>query len=340
MTSEGTWRFVIPLCELTMARSGPSGQALLDSGLDAGCSVGWQGVEAGEDRGQSVVGGQPGLGEDVSVFGEHLGEEGFDDLAEEDRVGHLHHRGLEVDGEQDSVGLGVLDLLLDELVESGDIHLRGIDDLTGEDGQGLLEDLRLTGFGAQTDRQRVIGIDDHGLLVVAEVLRVHGGHAGLRVLGPFAHRVRVGLGEVLHGLGRAAVGVAFAQHRVDGRALDLVVACPNVLLLIGRRLFRVGGQVVALGLQFGDRGLQLRDGSRDVGQLDDVGIGGLGESAQLGQCVADLLFLGQTVAELGQHARGERDVSVSTSTPADVAKASMIGLSEYVARSGASSVRV
>src|SRR5699024_11191918 len=31
---------------------------------------------------------------------------------------------------------------------------------------------------------------------------------------------------------------------------------------------------------------------------------------------------------------------VSTSTPAEVAKASMIGLSEYVARSGASSVRV
>ena len=119
----------------------------------------------------------------------------------------------------------------------------------------------------------------------------------------------MGLGEVLHGLRSATVRVALTQHRVHGRTLDLVVACPNIPLLIGRRLFRVGRQVVALRLQFGDRRLQLRDGSGDVGQLDDVGIGGLGEIAQLGQSVADLLVFGQAVVELGQHARGERDVS-------------------------------
>src|SRR3712207_7450594 len=34
---------------------------------------------------------------------------------------------------------------------------------------------------------------------------------------------------------------------------------------------------------FRSRRLQLRDRSADVGQLDDVGIGGLGELAQLGE---------------------------------------------------------
>ena len=140
---------------------GSVGQALLDSGLDSGGCVGGQGVESGEDGGQSVVGGQSRLGEDVTVFGEDLGEERLDDLAEEDGVGDLHHRGLEVDGEEDAVGLGCGDLVLDEFIEGGGVHLRGINDLAGEDGQGFLEDLGVAGFGAQTDGQGVIGVDDH-----------------------------------------------------------------------------------------------------------------------------------------------------------------------------------
>ena len=140
---------------------GSVGQALLDSGLDSGGRIGGQGVESGEDGGQSVVGGQSRLGEDVTVFGEDVGEECFDDLAEEDGVGDLHHRGLEVDGEEDAVGLGGGDLVLDEFIEGGGVHLRGINDLAGEDGQGFLEDLGVAGFGAQTDGQGVIGVDDH-----------------------------------------------------------------------------------------------------------------------------------------------------------------------------------
>ncbi len=49
-----------------------------------------------------------------------------------------------------------------------------------------------------------------------------------------AHRVRVLLGVVLDGFRRAAVGVAFAQDRVDGAAHDLGVAGLDVLLGVGR----------------------------------------------------------------------------------------------------------
>src|SRR5699024_10324374 len=122
------------LVRVVHGQVGYLGQALLDSGPDAGGGGGGQGNESGEDGCQSVVGGQARVGEDITVFGEDLGEEGLDDLAEEDGVGDLHHRRLEMDGEEDAVGLGLGDLLLDELVECGGVHLRRVDDLTGEDG--------------------------------------------------------------------------------------------------------------------------------------------------------------------------------------------------------------
>ena len=126
---------------------------------------------------------------------------------------------------------------------------------------------------------------------------------------PGAHRVRVVAGVLLDRLGRAAVGVALAQHRVDRAALDLVVAGADVALLVGPRLVGVGRQVVALALELGDRGLELRDRRADVRQLDDVGLGPLGQRAQLGQRVADPLVLGQPVGEGGDDAAGQRDVA-------------------------------
>jgi hypothetical protein len=69
------------------------------------------------------------------------------------------------------------------------------------------------------------------------------------------------------------------------------------------------GDVVALRLQFRDRGLQLRDGCRDVRQLDDVRLGQGGESAELGERVADLLLGRKTLREGGEDAAGERDVA-------------------------------
>src|SRR5690606_41380248 len=60
--------------------------------------------------------------------------------------------------------------------------------------------------------------------------------------GPGTHLVGVLAGVVLHRERRAAVGVAFAQHRIHGAALDLVVAGLDVLLAVAGRLFRVVGQ--------------------------------------------------------------------------------------------------
>jgi len=61
-------------------------------------------------------------------------------------------------------------------------------------------------------------------------------------------------------------------------------------------------------LEFLDRRLELRHGCRDVGQLDNVGLGRRRELAQLGQCVGLALVLGKEVAERGDDPAGEGDV--------------------------------
>jgi hypothetical protein len=57
-----------------------------------------------------------------------------DGVAEEDGVGDLHHGGLEVEREEDAVGLGLGDLLLVEGHEGGLAHDGGVEDLAGLEG--------------------------------------------------------------------------------------------------------------------------------------------------------------------------------------------------------------
>ena len=159
------------------------------------------------------------------------------------------------------------------------------------------------------DAEGVVAVDHDRLLVGAEVVLAHGRDGRPRVAGPRTHAVRVVPRVALDGRGRAAVGVALAQHRVDRRALDLVVAGAGLALVVGLRVLGVVGQVVALLLQLLDRRLELRDRGGDVGQLDDVRLGPRGQLAQLGEGVVDPLLLGEPVRELRDDPARERDVA-------------------------------
>ena len=117
---------------------------------------------------------------------------------------------------------------------------------------------------------------------------------------PVAHRVRVVARVGLDRSRRATVGVALAQHRVDGRALDVVVALADVAQLVGARIVGVVGDRVAGRLELGDGRLQLRQRGRDVRQLDDVRVGRDRQLAELGQRVGDPLLGLEPIRELGQ----------------------------------------
>ena len=180
-------------------------------------------------------------------------------VAEDDRVGDLHHRRLQVHREEHALRLGVGDLPGEELVERRAAHDRSVEHLALEHRRALLE-----------HGDRAVGGD---------VLDAHGARAprpsrsapssesrradivetcDLRVRRPGAHAVRVLAHERLDRRRRAAVGVALAQDRVDRRALDRVV-------LRARRVGRIVGIVgdrVALRLQLGDRRLAAAAATR------------------------------------------------------------------------------
>ena len=131
----------------------------------------------------------------------------------------------------------------------------------------------------------------------------------LRVGAPGAHFVRVVACILLDRSGRAAVRIAFAQHRVHRTAQHFGVARADFLLRIRLGIFRKVGDVVPFSLQFLDRGLQLRRRGTDVGQLDDVRFRPQGQRTQLGQVVGDFLVGVQVFREVRQDASGKGDIA-------------------------------
>jgi hypothetical protein len=125
---------------------------------------------------------------------------------------------------------------------------------------------------------------------------------------PHAHLVRIVASVLLHCGGRAAVGIALAQHRIDDAAEHPAVAGFDVLLGVRRRIVRIIRYVVALALQFLDRSLELRDRGGDVGQLHDVGFGSQCEFAEFGEFVVDPLRRGEFLRKNSKDATGERDI--------------------------------
>ena len=255
-----------------------------------------------------LLGLRPAAAQLLAVLRRRLGEERLHDVAEDDRVGDLHHGGLEVHREQHVVGLGPRDLLGEELGAAPRPHDGAVDDLAGQH-RHLLEHLGLA-VVADCSMRSVSSASmttDFSLERKSSAPMV--ATLVLESAAPGAHRVRVLLRVALDRRRRPAVGVALAQDRVDRGALDLVVARADVLLLVGLRVVGVVRQVVALLLQLVDRGLQLRDRGGDVGQLDDVGLGLLGQRAELGERVVDPLLVGQPLRELRDDPAGQGDVA-------------------------------
>ncbi len=117
--------------------------------------------------------------------------------------------------------------------------------------------------------------------------------------------MRVLLGVLLHSLWRAAIGVAFAENRIDGAAFDFVVASFNRFFFRSGWFVRVVGDCEAVALEFGDGCFELRNRGTDVRQLDNVGFRTFGEFAEFGQRIADALVFFQVVRKVGKNTTGQ-----------------------------------
>ena len=179
--------------------------------------------------------------------GEGLREEGAHHVAEDDRVGDLHHRGLEVHREQHALGLGARRPARSRNSRSAATRITEAS-TTSPASTGT--DSRSTVVVPSSPTSSMRSAPSSAITTDFSVERKSSApmvrDVRLRVGGPGAHAVRVRLGVVLDRGGGAAVGVALAQDRVHGAALDLVVAGADLALLVGLRVVRVVRQRVAL----------------------------------------------------------------------------------------------
>ncbi len=250
------------------------------------------------------------LVEQLAVLLERFLVEDLDGVAEHDRVRDLHHGGLDVQRQHHAGLARVLELLFVEGAQGLLAHEHAVDDLAFEQLGQRLEHDGLAAVGDQLHADFARAVQRQRLLAMVEVAVLHVRDVGARSHAPLAHAVRVLAGVVLDRQRGTAVGVAFAQHRVDGRAQAFAVAGADRLLGVGLGIFREVGQVEALGLQFLDRADELVHRGADVGQLDDVGIRLQRLLAQLGQGVGTLLHLAEVLGELAQDTTGDRDVGL------------------------------
>ena len=188
-----------------------------------------------QERGEPVVRVDASCLQRLSVVGEHGRKERAHRVAEDDRVRDLHHRRLQVDREQHPLALCVGDLLGEERLELRAAHDGGVDHLAGQRRDLLFEHRDRAVGGDVLDPERLVVGERDRALGRAEVAVAHRRDVRARIARPGAHRVRVAARVFLDRCRRAAIGVALAQDRVDGAALDPVVAGADLALLRRRR---------------------------------------------------------------------------------------------------------
>ena len=188
-------------------------------------------------------------------------------------------------------------------------HHGGVHDLARKHRRLFFQNGLGTVGSRELDLERAGPLDQHRFLAAEEVAAVHMRDVRFGVGRPGGHLVGMFTRVILHRQRRAAIGVAFAQHRVDRAPLHLVVARASVFLGVGLRLVGEVRQRVALALQFFDRGLQLRRRRADVRQLDDVGFQRRREPAEIGEVVRLPLLRCERFGEEGHDPAGERDVA-------------------------------
>ena len=287
---------------------------ILEASSDVGFDFGALGIRKRGDLRQqvaeAVVDVNIQLLDGRRVLVEHVLEVDGDGMAEQDGVGNLHHRGLEVQRQQ-HVGLflRLFDLLCEKFAQCAAAHRRRVDHLTRLQRGLFLQHRGLAVRADELDAYRARFGNGDRFFAAVEITGCHVRDVCLGVGSPFTHAVRMLARKIFHRQSRAAVGIAFAQHGVDGAAEYLAEAGLEFFFGIVLWIFRKVRNLVTLRLQFLDRGFQLRNRGADVGQFDDVCFRLQRQFAQPGQVVIKFLAIGQILGKVGDDAASQGNIS-------------------------------
>ncbi|OQB54346.1 MAG: hypothetical protein BWX98_02334 [Candidatus Aminicenantes bacterium ADurb.Bin147] len=258
---------------------------------------------------QAVVDVHPQLLEHGGVLVQGFLIKNRDGVAEHDRIGHLHHRRLQMERQEETLGLGLLDFFGVEFSKRFPAHEGRRKNFIREGGQILLQDLDRPVLAREFDPDRPFLLVDRGFFVAVEISGGHVDHAGFGIRLPGTQLVGMRLGEVFDRKRRPPVGVALAEDGIHGASQDFGITGLDHSFRFVLRAFGIVREGVALGLELPDGALELGNRGADVRQLDDVGLGPGRQLAQLGQVILDPLIVPQVIGEIGDDASGERDVA-------------------------------
>ncbi len=107
------------------------------------------------------------------MLGEEISEVGAHRVAEYDRIGHLHHRGFQVHGEEHALLPRVGDLSCEKFLQSCAAHHGGVEHLALEDRDRLLEHGHRPVRRDVFDPDRAFVLDGDRLLSRAKVAVAH-----------------------------------------------------------------------------------------------------------------------------------------------------------------------
>ena len=96
----------------------------------------------------------------------------------------------------------------------------------------------------------------------------------------------------------SCIEITFSENRVDCRSKNLGIDSLNGLFLSILRVGWIVRDIITLGLELSNTLQQLRDRGRDVGQLDDVSLRGLGELSKSCKFIRDSLVWLQSIRKV------------------------------------------
>ena len=266
-------------------------------------------MNLGQQFGNPVVRVHRQLRQFRPVPGEHILVVHRHAVAENNRVRHAHHSGLQVEGEQHILVFGPGDFSGVELPQRADIHHGAVNDFAGLQRDAGFEVGHAPVRGHKPDCRRAGRCGGDRLLAAVKISPRHMAHAGFGHRRPFLHHpVGVALAVLLDRRGRPAIRVPFPYHRIDRAAQHPGIARLNLPFRLGRRLVGVVRNIVPLVLQLRDGGLQLGYRGADIGQFDQVRRRLQAQLAAHPQIIGDLLLVRQVVGKIGDDAPRQGNV--------------------------------
>ena len=129
-----------------------------------------------------------------------------------------------------------------------------------------------------------------GFFTVIEVTVGHVRDVGTGSVAPFAHFVRVVARITFNRRRGTPVRVTFTQYRVNRTTEHARITLGNGFFFIRLWVIRVFRHHKTFRAQFFDSGIQLREGSTDIRQLDNIGSRVLSQTTKFGEVIGDALI--------------------------------------------------